>query len=115
MIRKRRLELGLFQKAIAARIGVTEDLHKILGEQSDRAPDSLLPQHHRVYRLLSGSRAKISSQKIVQYRHEKGLTQKELGREIGVDGSTVSDWENGHTKPKGKYLKTLLSKIKSGN
>jgi DNA-binding XRE family transcriptional regulator len=53
--------------------------------------------------------------RIVQYRHEKGITQKKLGMEIGVDGSTVSDWENGHTKPKGKYLKTLLSKIKSGN
>lgn len=36
---------------------------------------------------------------ISQLRHEKNLTQEELGQKIGVTNKTVSRWENGHYIP----------------
>ncbi|WAX93167.1 helix-turn-helix domain-containing protein [Aminobacter sp. NyZ550] len=42
-------------------------------------------------------------------RAELGLTQAALAVEVGVDQSTVSNWENGTTKPRGPARKLLQS------
>ena len=43
-------------------------------------------------------------------RHERGLTQEQLGLALGVTNKTVSRWENGDTTPNIDTLK-LLSKL----
>ena len=51
---------------------------------------------------------------IKNYRHMHGLTQSQLGKKIGVDGSTICSWEIGQTKPRNQYLNRLqkyLAKI----
>lgn len=40
-------------------------------------------------------------------RKEKGLTQEELGRKIGVSNKTVSRWENGNYMPDIETLRIL--------
>ncbi len=45
------------------------------------------------------------------YRENRGLTQEELGKKIGVSKNYVSDWENGHrtvSKDKAKLLGQLF-------
>lgn len=42
-------------------------------------------------------------------RAELGLTQAALAAEVGVDQSTVSNWENGTTTPRGPARKLLQS------
>lgn len=38
--------------------------------------------------------------RLYEYRTQKGLTQKEIGRLFGVMKKTVSKWENGESKPR---------------
>jgi len=48
---------------------------------------------------------------IQTYRENKGLTQVELGKKVGVSKNYVSDWENGHrkvSKDKAKILGKLF-------
>jgi transcriptional regulator with XRE-family HTH domain len=44
------------------------------------------------------------SGKLKTYRHLKGMSQKKLGKMLGVDGATVSRWEQGESQP---YERTL--------
>ena len=42
--------------------------------------------------------------KLFKFRRRHGLTQKELGAEIGVSGKTISRWECGKSEPIRDYL-----------
>lgn len=44
---------------------------------------------------------------IAELRHEKGLTQTELGEKIGVTNKTISRWENGNYMPDISVITTL--------
>ena len=44
---------------------------------------------------------------IAQLRHEKGLTQQQLGDVLGVTNKTVSRWENGNYMPDLALLKAM--------
>lgn len=44
---------------------------------------------------------------IARLRHEKGLTQQELGERLGVTNKTVSRWENGNYMPDISILQLL--------
>lgn len=46
---------------------------------------------------------------VKEIRETLGLTQAQLGAEVGVDQSTVSNWENGQ-QPKGP-ARLLLKKL----
>lgn len=40
-------------------------------------------------------------------RQEKGLSMKQLAKNIGTTDAAISNWENGINEPKISYLKTL--------
>lgn len=42
-------------------------------------------------------------------RESLGLTQAQFGELVGVDQSTVSNWENGETRPRGPAIKMIES------
>lgn len=44
---------------------------------------------------------------IKYYRLEKGLTQPELAKLVGVSNGMISIWENNINEPKASYLKAL--------
>ena len=48
---------------------------------------------------------------IAELRREKGLTQEELGRKIGVSNKTVSRWENGNYMPDIEALRLLAKEF----
>lgn len=43
-------------------------------------------------------------ERLVLVAKQKGISQKELAKKLGVSASTVSDWANGKTDPKGTNL-----------
>ena len=43
-------------------------------------------------------------ERLVLVAKQKGISQKELAKKLGVSASTVSDWANGKTEPKGPNL-----------
>ena len=48
---------------------------------------------------------------IAGLRHEKGLTQTELGEKIGVTNKTISRWENGNYMPDISVITTLCLEL----
>ena len=48
------------------------------------------------------------SGKLVKYRRMNGLTYKQLGKVLGVDGSTVASWEARKTVPSALTRKYVL-------
>ena len=49
---------------------------------------------------------------LAELRHEKNLTQEQLGEKLGVTNKTVSRWENGNYMPPVEMLR-LLSELYS--
>lgn len=46
-------------------------------------------------------------ERIEQARRRMGLTQDQVGRELGVTGAAVQQWESGETQPRGHRLDAL--------
>lgn len=42
-------------------------------------------------------------------REGLGLTQAQFGHLVGVDQSTISNWEKGETRPRGPAIKVIES------
>jgi len=47
------------------------------------------------------------TQRLIQGRNRKGLTQTELAKELGVHLRSIQNWEGGLTEPRGKVLRYL--------
>jgi transcriptional regulator with XRE-family HTH domain len=107
-IRKRRLDLGLFQKDVGLAIGV--DACTITNWEKDHSEPELrfIPT---IIRFLgyepSMPKAATLGERILQYRRLKGISQKELARQMGVDPSTLSRLE----RNRGRCLPSVLRKI----
>ena len=108
-IRKRRMDLGLFQKEVAEIVGTSIDC--ITFWENDRSQ----PQIHFYPKIISFlgyypfEEVDSLSGRITKYRHLNGLTYKQLGKVLGVDGSTVASWEAGKTVPSAHTRKYVLN------
>ena len=98
-IRKHRLDLGLFQKEVAERIGVTTQT--ITNWELARTEPGIrcLVAIIDFLGYVPFSTGETFPEKLKAYRMLKGLTQRELARELGVDPTTVMKWEAGTSKP----------------
>jgi DNA-binding transcriptional regulator YiaG len=110
-IRKRRLDLGLFQRQVAAQIGVDED-SVWNWEKGGMKPE---------IRYLTGIMSFLGynplpepeslPSRLVWARSSRGLSRVSCARMLGVDPSTLARWETGRGKPSRRHLgvvKTLL-------
>jgi len=107
-LRKRRLDLGLLQREVAEDLGVTEStiwnweanysypqlrfipgIIDFLGYDLDSTPTSSL------------------GERILAYHRVMGTGQKELAHRLGVDPTTLSNWEKGKRQPS----KQLMSRL----
>ncbi len=52
-------------------------------------------------------------EKIVCYRWLKGITQKELAGQLGVDPTTLARWEKGEREPRDIFRERLFNLLKS--
>jgi len=50
-------------------------------------------------------------EKIVEIRKEKGISQKELAKRLGVSPVMVAHWEKGRRKPKADTLKKIADAL----
>ncbi len=51
----------------------------------------------------------VICERIRFYREKAGLEQKELAKQIGITGNSVSNWENGRSRPDINLIPTLCS------
>ena len=99
-IRNRRLELRLLQKDIAERIGVCEDTITNW-ENGYSEPDiQYYPAliHYLGYIPFEIDTATLSG-RIKLHRYTRGISQKELAKELGIDESTIWRLEKGAYAP----------------
>ncbi len=103
--------MGLLQREVAERIGVKEE--SIYNWENNRSQ----PKIHLIpgiikflgyipFRLLNGTFA----EKLLAFRKTHGFSQRKAAKLLGVDQTTLRDWENGKHKPSRK-LKEEISKI----
>jgi len=109
-LRKRRLDLGLLQRLVAQRLGVTKET--IYNWENNRTcpPNRFVP---RIIHFLGyapyDTEPEALGKRIVLWRRTLGLTQRELARRLGVDPSTLGRWERGEGRPTSKYRDRLLA------
>ena len=111
---KRRLDLHLLQKDVAQQLGVTTDcIH--LWEKGNSIPQ--IKYAPKIIAFLDFNpyvvKGKSLGARVKNYRLVNGLSHKELGKILGMDGGTISRWETGVFIPDSKTqsrLEELLSK-----
>jgi transcriptional regulator with XRE-family HTH domain len=107
-LRKKRLDLKLFQRDVAQIVGA--DTTTVFYWESNRVTPSLkyLP---KIIDFLGYVPLDIlpekPGEKIAFYRRLLGLGQRELGRLLGIDPSTLWKWENGKSQPSPKLFEKL--------
>lgn len=91
------------------------DHHYQLGERSS------LPDHLHTAKIAEilgydpfSAEGITLAARLVNWRKARGLRQKDLARQIGVDPSTLARFERGRRYPTGKYLSDIESVLKGG-
>ena len=100
-IKKRRLELGLFQKDLAERFGTSED--SILNwEKSERVPSFQFAPAIIAFLGYNPYPVDLTTfgGKLRHYRLTNGLSIRQFSKSIGVDNCTVGSWERNEHFPK---------------
>ena len=108
-IRNRRIELELLQKDLAAIMGISMDS---ITNWENNYVDPDIKFYPKIISFLGYypfKHGRTIPALIVKYRFQNGLSQKQFGKMIGVDGSTVGSWEKGEHLPS----PTKISKMKA--
>lgn len=107
-IKAKRQELKLRQEDAAKQLGVTEDALRFW-EKLQREPR--IEHFPKIIEFLGYNPFQYETTtlggRIKHYRIVKGLSQKKLGKILGVDGSTVYEWEENYRKPNPKNITRL--------
>jgi len=116
-IRKRRLDLGLSQGAVAAVLGAA--LSSVTGWEINRCGPrlSLFPKITEFlgYSPLSGQNHDESFGGQLRARRRRlGISQKQLAGLLGVDQTTVSNWERGVNEPRAGFKVRIVDILGSG-
>ena len=107
-LRKKRLAQGLRQREVADRLGVESD--SIYYWETNRYNPSLrlIPRIIDFLGYMPYDTSSMSlGERIVTLRRCLGLSREELAERLGVDESTLRDWEHG----KRRALKRNLEKL----
>jgi DNA-binding transcriptional regulator YiaG len=107
-MRKRRMDLGLFQKDVATLISVSEDC--VTYWENERSEPQI--QHFpKIIEFLGYYPLEKDTEtlgaRIKTYRYKHGLSHKELGKLLRVHGSTIGSWETNDRIPSKEKLRFL--------
>jgi len=107
-IRARRLELKLLQKDVAKLVGVDETTVYNWERGYTRPPLRYLPKALEFLGYDPASNEpKTLGEKLVKYRKSRGLTQKALAKQIGIDPTTLSRLE----RNRGRCFSSVRKKV----
>jgi transcriptional regulator with XRE-family HTH domain len=106
-IRKRRLDLGLTQRQVAAQIGA--DVTSVRNWEGNATSPALwfMPGIIRFLGYTPNTPAKTLGERLRACRRERGISQEKLADLLEVDEGTVRRWERGRSRPKKLHLSAL--------
>jgi DNA-binding XRE family transcriptional regulator len=106
-LRRRRLDLGLFQRQVAEFIGV--DKTSIANWEGQHGHPALIfmPAIIRFLGYNPLPQPGTLANQLVHYRVSRGLTQWALAKRLGIDPCTLARWERGDRTPSGLYRKLV--------
>lgn len=112
-LRTRRLDLGLWQRHAADRIGVTEST--LWNWENGKAKPALrrLPSILRFLGYDPRPAPRTVGQMLERYRHGCGMTQQQLAIRLKVDPSTLARWEREERIPVGDFLRRVQWLLRS--
>jgi transcriptional regulator with XRE-family HTH domain len=109
-IKKRRLELGLFQSAVAKIIGITTSTVTNWEKYHSEPMLWVIPKVIEFLGYIPDLQSIQSlGQRIKAYRLLLGITQEELSRKLKVDPTTLGRWERNESQPSGKVINLLFN------
>ena len=114
-LRKRRLDLGLRQRAVAKALGA--DATSVANWELGHSKPALrfLPAIIRFLGCDPRPEPRDLGKRLRWFREGKGRSQEDLARRLGVDPSSVAGWEAGRRKPsprlRAKVTRFLSSQI----
>jgi transcriptional regulator with XRE-family HTH domain len=111
-IRARRLDLGLFQSQVAERIGVNPLTITNWEGNASQPPVQYIPA---IIQFLGYDPLEPSTsfpQRLIATRRARGLTQRQLASELGVDPSTIQGWERGLREPSWKKRELISALLR---
>jgi len=109
-IKKRRLELGLYQAEVAEILVVTESTVTNWEKNKTDPTLQLLPKIIKFvgYDPMPGDTENLG-EKMLRYRKCRGVSQKELAKQMGIDPTTLSRLE----RNRGRHFSSVLEKVNS--
>ncbi len=112
-LKKRRMDLGLYQAEAAQLIGVSEDCF-CYWENERNQPR--LYQYPAIIRFLEYypqvHETETLGGKITRYKRMQGMNNRAFGGICGVDAGTVAKWERNETTPLRRSMKKVLSVLR---
>lgn len=110
------MDLGLLQKDVAERIGVSRDTFR--NWEAGRTEPAVQHVPRIVgflgpFTLPEAERALDFPARLTLARRRLGLTQKQFAARLGVDESTVQKWETGQHRPIRRHRERLQALLTS--
>ena len=114
-LRKQRIEAGLYQRQVAAELGVT--LHTIIDWEKDRkAPEA---RHWPKIITFLGfdpyPEPKTLGERLRARYRELGLSRREASRRLGMDENTLEAYETGKWQPTKDRTRRLIERFLSAS
>jgi transcriptional regulator with XRE-family HTH domain len=111
-IKVRRLDLKLTKRQLSLKLNVS-DLTVYLWEKNLIKPS--LAQIPKIIQFLARDpfekKTENLGERIQEYRRVRGLTQKRLSEQLGVDQTTLAGWERGEHRATKRSLEKIKSKF----
>lgn len=107
-IRKRRLDLGLLQKEVAERLGVTKWTIRNWELGWSAPAIRCIPEIVRFLGYSPLPTPELLAERLLCFRRLRGISREKLARSLGIDPATLWRWESGRAVPSPKLEPRLL-------
>lgn len=109
-MRKRRVELNLFQKDVAHILGVKKESIYNWENNHNSPKIYLLPKIIEFLGYVPFElQNKTLGDKLIVYRKKHGLNQRKFADLLCVNKTTIRDWESNKHRPSNKLLKRIYN------
>jgi transcriptional regulator with XRE-family HTH domain len=113
-LRRRRLDLGLKQKEVARMLGVDEMTVNNWETNRRKPVVRFMPRIMEFLGYTPYMGPMSFAARLRMHRLEVGLSQRKLAMKLGVDESSVRNWEIGRVRPIQKSLRILDRFLRHG-